>query len=140
MVTTRLNVGRSARVFVDINDAQARRVFVRFADKDAKKRATKVLAKAITEAPVGKTGELRRGLRMNQSRNTRGRYETGYDVVSTAAHSVFVIKGTRPHKIVGNPLLGFFWPKVGSFVVFHSVQHPGTKANNFLGRALRAAR
>lgn len=128
------------RVIVNMNERSANRVFVKFADADAKKRATKVLAKAVTEAPVGKTGALRSGLRMDQSRDVRGRWSTGYDVISTAPHSVFVIKGTRPHRIEGNPLLGFFWPKVGTFVVFHSVQHPGTRANNFLGRALRAAR
>lgn len=132
--------GPHSRVIVDINDEQARRTFVRFGDADAKKRATKVLAVAKLEAPRGKTGALRAGLRMDQSRDTRGRYETGYDVVSTAPHTLYVIKGTRPHTITGNPLLGFFWPKVGRFVVFRSVQHPGTKANNFLSRALRAAR
>lgn len=132
--------GPNSRVIVDINDEQARRVFVRFADVDAKKRATRVFAAAKTEAPVGKTGALRDGIKMEQSRETSGRFETGYDVTSTADYSLFVIKGTRPHKIVGNPLLGFFWPKVGQFVVFASVNHPGTKANNFLSRALRKGR
>lgn len=139
MGTRELTFGRNSRVTVDIYDEKARRVFVRFADADAKKRAAKVLAAAVVEAP-SKTGKLRQGLRMSQSRDTRGRYETGYDVESTAPYSLFVIKGTRPHKIEGNPLLGFFWPKVGQFVVFHSVNHPGTKPNNFLSRALRKAR
>jgi hypothetical protein len=70
----------------------------------------------------------------------QGRYSTGYDVTSNAPYSIFVIKGTKPHTITGNPLLSFFWPRVGANVVFRSVQHPGTKANNFLGRALRKAR
>jgi hypothetical protein len=132
--------GPHSRVVVDINDEKARRVFVRFADEDAKKRATKVLAAAKFEAPRGKTGALRAGIKMDRSRDTRGRYETGYDVISTAPHTMFVIKPTRPHIITGNPLLGFFWAKAGRFVVFHSVHHPGTKGNNFLSRALRAAR
>lgn len=130
----------ATRVIVTTNQAETRRVFIRFADADAKRRATRVLGTARTEAPVGKTGALRAGLKMEQSRDTRGRWAAGYDVISTAGHTMFVIKGTRPHPIVGNPLLGFFWPKVGQFVVFHSVNHPGTKANNFLSRALRAAR
>lgn len=129
----------TTRVIVNMDERSVNRVFVRFADADAKKRATKVLAAAVAEAP-SKTGELRRGLRMSQSRDSRGRWSTGYDVISTAPYSMFVIKGTRPHKITGNPLLGFFWPKVGSFVVFHSVNHPGTRPNNFLSRALRKAR
>lgn len=140
MGTSIVPVGRSTRVVVQMNDAQAQRVFVRFADADAKKRAEKVLAVAKVEAPVGKTGALRRGLTLSQSRDARGRWSTGYDVTSNAPHSLFVIKGTRPHKIEGKPLLAFFWPKVGKFMILPSVNHPGTKPNNFLGRALRAAR
>lgn len=140
MTIFRTTVGRSSRIEVDMNDEQARRVFVRFADEDAKKRATRTLNFARLEAPVGKTGELRNRLDMSQSRDVRGRYSTGYDVNSNAPHSIYVIKGTRPHVIEGNPLLAFFWPKVGQFVVFPKVNHPGTKANNFLQRALRRAR
>lgn len=128
------------RVEVTTNQAQAQRVFVRFADQDAKRRATKMLKAAQSEAPVGKTGALRAGIRMTQSRDIRGRWAAGYDVTSNAPHTLFVIKGTRPHKITGNPLLAFFWPAVGRFVVFRSVNHPGTKANDFLTRALRAGR
>jgi hypothetical protein len=140
MAVTRTNVGRSTRIFVDMDENATRRVFINFADKDADKRATKGLRLAQIEAPVGKTGALRRGLRKTQSRDVRGRWATGYDVTSTAPHSLFVIRGTRPHTITGNPFLSFFWPKLGRNVVFRSVRHPGTKANNFLGRALRAAR
>lgn len=138
MTVTRTNVGRS-RVIVDIDDEKARRVFLRFADADAKKRAERVENLAKIEAP-SKTGELRRQIRTSQSRDVQGRYSTGYDVTSNAPYSIFVIKGTRPHKITGNPLLAFFWPKLGRDVVFRSVQHPGTRPNNFLSRALRAAR
>lgn len=138
MTVTRTNVGRS-RVIVDIDDEKARRVFLRFADADAKKRAERVEKLAKIEAP-SKTGELRRQIRTSQSRDVQGRYSTGYDVTSNAPYSIFVIKGTRPHTITGNPLLAFFWPKIGANVVFRSVQHPGTRPNNFLSRALRAAR
>lgn len=138
MTVTRTNVGRS-RVIVDIDDEKARRVFLRFADADAKKRAERVEKLAKVEAP-SKTGELRRQIRTSQSRDVQGRYSTGYDVISDAPYSIFVIKGTRPHTITGNPLLAFFWPKIGANVVFRSVQHPGTRPNNFLSRALRAAR
>lgn len=140
MAVVRTNVGRSTRVIVDINDEKARRVFIQFADADAKKRAHKVEDAAKSEAPVGKTGDLRAGIKTTQSRDVQGRYSTGYDVTSNAPYTLYVIKGTRPHKITGNPLLAFFWPKVGANVVFRSVNHPGTSANNFLGRALRRAR
>lgn len=128
------------RVEVTTNQAETHRVFMRFADKDAKERATKVFKKAKTEAPVGKTGALRAGLKLQQSRDTRGRWASGWEVVSTAAHTLFVIKGTRPHRIEGKPLLAFFWPVLGRNVVFRHVNHPGTKANDFLTRALRAGR
>lgn len=130
----------ATRVIVTTNQSESRRVFIRFADADAKLRATKVLKAARVEAPIGKTGELRNGLRMEQSRDVKGQWASGYDVLSTAPHTLFVIKGTRPHKITGNPFLAFFWPKVNSFVVFRSVQHPGTRANDFLSRALRKGR
>lgn len=139
MSVTRTNVGRSTRVLVDMDENKSRRVFLQFADKDAKQRAERVFKAAKAEAPE-KTGALRRGLRLGQSKDVRGRWSTGYDVTSTAAHTMFVIKGTRPHTITGNPLLSFFWPKVGRNVVFRSVQHPGTKPNDFLSRALRRAR
>lgn len=138
MTVTRTNVGRS-RVIVDIDDEKARRVFLKFTDVDAKKRAERVEKLAKVEAP-SKTGELRRQIRTSQSRDVQGRYSTGYDVTSNAPYSIFVIKGTRPHTITGNPLLAFFWPKLGQNVVFRSVKHPGTQPNNFLSRALRAAR
>lgn len=128
------------RVIVTSNESETRRVFVKFADKDAHERAGKILKAAQREAPVGKTGALVRGLRREQSRDTRGRWAAGWEVVSNAPHTLFVIKGTRPHKIEGRPLLAFFWPKAGANVVFRSVNHPGTKANDFLSRALRAGR
>lgn len=140
-MTTHTQVfGPHSRVIVSINDSQAQRVFIKFTDVDAKKRASRVFTFAKADAPVGTTGALRDGIRLNRSRDTRGRYATGYDVESTAPHTLYVIKGTRPHKIEGNPLLSFFWPKVGRNVVFRSVNHPGTRANNFLSRALRKAR
>lgn len=139
MTTTRAQSGRSS-VTVEFNDAQAQRVFVRFAKEDAKKRAQKVLRAAKQEAPVGKTGELANSITVTQSRETTGQWSAGFDVTANAPYAVFVHEGTRPHKIVGHPLLAFFWPKVGRFVAFHSVNHPGTKPNRFLVRALRRAR
>lgn len=136
----RTQAGRSTRIEVDIHDEQARRVFVRFADADAKKRAERVLKFARSEAPHGKTGDLRNSLNVSQSRDIRGRYSTGYDVAADTPYALYVHEGTRPHVIEGNPLLGFFWPKVGQFVVFPRVNHPGTKPNRFLTRALRRAR
>lgn len=49
----------------------------------------------------------------------------------------FIIRGTRPHAIVGNPNLAFQWIKNNVFVITPRVNHPGTHPNNFLLEALR---
>lgn len=48
-------------------------------------------------------------------------------------HSEFVLEGTRPHRIEGNPL-AFEWH--GEQVFFMHVNHPGTEPNDFVARAL----
>jgi hypothetical protein len=47
---------------------------------------------------------------------------------------------TKPHIIeaVNAKALYFFWDKVGDFVFFKRVKHPGTKANPFLDRAIKS--
>lgn len=59
-------------------------------------------------------------------------------IIAVPPHAIFVIKGTKPHVIKAKraPKLVFFWRKVGRVVSFASVNHPGTKANNYLDRAL----
>lgn len=102
-----------------------------------KGKALAIAARSRQYAPV-KTGALRAGIGVEQSRQVSGRYQSGYDVVSKAPHSVFVIKGTRAHKILPTQgkMLRF---TVGGQVVFaRSVNHPGTKANDFLTRATLA--
>lgn len=101
-----------------------------------KARSVAVFARRF--APV-KSGRLRAGIGVEQSREATGRYKVGYDVVSKAAHSVFVVKGTRPHVIRPKSNSGVLRFMVGNTVVFaRSVNHPGTKANDFLDRALVA--
>lgn len=48
-------------------------------------------------------------------------------------------EGTRPHVIRARarPRLVFFWQKAGRVVAFKQVNHPGTKPNRFLVKALR---
>jgi hypothetical protein len=50
----------------------------------------------------------------------------------------FVNFGTVPHIIeaVNANALAFYWEKVGDFVFFKRVKHPGTKANPFVERAI----
>lgn len=59
-------------------------------------------------------------------------------VVAVPEHAIFIIKGTDPHVIRARnaPRLVFFWKKVGRVVSFKSVNHPGTRPNNYLARSL----
>ena len=94
------------------------------------------------EAPVGKPAFDWEG----QPTNTPGalrdsiRFDLDGLTASFAAidYASFVIGGTSPHVIQGNPLLSFDWDKAGGFVVLASVRHPGTAPNDF--RAAAAAR
>lgn len=101
-----------------------------------KGKSEMVKVKARQFAPVGKTGNLRRLIRVEQARTLVGRFESGYDVVSAASYSKFVHDPTRAHTIHGNPLLVF---QIGSQTIFTpKVEHPGTKGNPFLLNAARA--
>lgn len=44
-------------------------------------------------------------------------------------YASYVSEGTDPHQIDGNPVLSFYWPKIGKVVTVRSVQHPGTAPN-----------
>lgn len=64
-------------------------------------------------------------------------------VGNDAPHVVFLVRGTRPHVIRPKPSnprgrLFFFWEKVGHYVSPKQVNHPGTKANDFMQRAVIA--
>jgi hypothetical protein len=46
-------------------------------------------------------------------------------------YASFSEEGTQPHRIDGNPLLAFYWPKAGRVVVVRHVNHPGTRAQKW---------
>ncbi len=48
--------------------------------------------------------------------------------------------GTRPHVIEGNPILAFYWERLGQTVFFRRVNHPGNKAYRFLARSFAEMR
>lgn len=100
-------------------------------------KASLALTKARQYSPV-RTGRNRASLRLEQSREDTGRYKTGYSVSANMPYSGYISKGTKPHPItpVNAKLLRF---QVGSTVVYaRRVQHPGTKPNRYLERALYA--
>lgn len=75
-------------------------------------------------------------------------------VVSSAEHGVTILvgsddpvslwvhEGTVPHVIAARraPMLVFYWKRLGRVVRFLAVNHPGTKPNRFLIRALTTVR
>ena len=44
--------------------------------------------------------------------------------------------GAQPHPIEGNPILAFFWEKLGQQVFFRHVNHPGFKGIRAMERSL----
>ena len=61
-----------------------------------------------------------------------------YVVGSNVLYRWFVEGGTRPHEIEARTAkaLYFYFAKMGGWVFFKRVQHPGTEANPFITRAL----
>lgn len=59
-----------------------------------------------------------------------------FQVGSADPVALWVHEGTVPHRIDGNPLLIFYWSKMGTVVAFRHVNHPGTQPNRFLVEAL----
>lgn len=51
---------------------------------------------------------------------------------------IYFEQGTPPHKIFGNPVLRFFWDKVGKWVTFGKVNHPGQKDLRIMERSEKA--
>ena len=85
----------------------------------------------------------RRNRRSGQLRDSivkRIRPEGYVEVGSEDPIALLHHEGTPPHQITGNPRLVFFWPKVGRVVSFPKVNHPGTRPNPYLVRALDVLR
>lgn len=107
-------------------------------------QANKVAAHARLLAPKpgqGKgyaTGETLASIKVDGP--TVGRTGPEARVLSSTDHAVFVHEGTPPHTIKPRRAekLVFFWRKAGRVIFADKVHHPGTPANPFLVRALRA--
>lgn len=57
--------------------------------------------------------------------------------VPTASYAPFVEFGTQPHEILPSTKEALFWP--GAAHPVKAVHHPGTKANDYLGRIVSQA-
>lgn len=109
-----------------------------------KEQAEKVAAHARMFAPKpgqGKgyaTGETAASVRVRGP--VIGRSGPEVDVLSSTDHATFVHEGTPPHIIKARlaKKMVFFMRKAGRVIFDDKVFHPGTPANPFLVKALRA--
>jgi Bacteriophage HK97-gp10, putative tail-component len=99
-----------------------------------------VRAALKAEAPVGKTDlSGRKGGRLRDSiRYERETAVGSVTMVFTAnvPYAGFVIEGTGPHVITASAARALQFEFQGAVTYRRSVQHPGTKANDFPERAL----
>lgn len=97
------------------------------------RRVRRVEAEAIRRAPGGMKARIRAQIR----RGPTGDFQGIIKVEHPAA--LYVLNGTRPHRIVPRTKKALRFTVGGQVVFATVVNHPGTKANNFLKDALRAA-
>lgn len=91
------------------------------------KGVTNIIERNMFDVTPVKTGALKSSIRKSIVGNS-GIVET------TAGYGKFVDEDTGPHKITGNPLLAFIWR--GKLTIRHSVNHPGTKGQQFRRKTL----
>jgi hypothetical protein len=90
----------------------------------------------VARAMVGvRTGKLRSSLHMRHMRDARGQYVwVGSKLDYALAHH----EGTAPRTITPKSGKVLRFVSRGQVVYAHSVQHPGTRANRYLTKALQA--
>lgn len=57
---------------------------------------------------------------------------TSFNIGSTAPYAIFLELGTRPHVILGNPILRFQGTRDGRIVFTKMVNHPGIAPRNII--------
>lgn len=102
--------------------------------RNMERRVRRVEAEAINRAP----GSVGQGIRVSIQRGPGGDFRGV--IRSTHPASIYLVNGTRPHMIFPRRPGGVLRFTVGGRVVYaRYVNHPGTKPNDFLRQALRAA-
>jgi hypothetical protein len=96
-------------------------------------------------APVGKTvnarGKQARSGALKDSVADRYSSSAGVsrvEIGTSASYASFVVKGTGPHVIVPRNARVLYFQVGGVGVFARRVNHPGTRANDFPGRAMKA--
>jgi len=84
-----------------------------------------------------KTGRLTSSMQKRSWQ--RGKFGWRGELKTTAPYALFVDGGTKPHKIAAKNVefLRFYWPRVGKWVAFKSVNHPGTRPAAFRAAAIQ---
>lgn len=102
--------------------------------RNMERRVRRVEAEAIRTAP----GRMGSTIRAQIRRGPGGDFQGVINVRHPAA--LFVLGGTRPHRIAPRRPGGVLRFTVGAQVVYaRYVMHPGNRPNDFLRKALRAA-
>lgn len=102
--------------------------------RNMERRVRRVEAEAVRRAP----GSMKQSIRVSIRRGPGGEFRGTVNVRHPAA--LYVTGGTRPHIIRPRRPGGVLRFTVDGQVVYaRVVHHPGTKPNNFLIEALRAA-
>lgn len=102
--------------------------------RNMERRVRRVEQEAIRLAP----GSMKLGIRVSIENGPGGDFRGR--IRSTHPASIYVLNGTRPHKIFPRRPGGVLRFNVDGNVVYaRYVNHPGNKPNNFLAEALRAA-
>lgn len=121
----------SLRIDLDTSDYDVKMSLFRNAipqfPAKAVKGSTDIIEKNMVQVVPVKTGNLRDSI-IKRVIGVSGIVET------TAGYGLFVDEDTKPHKITGNPLLAFPWR--GKIFIRHSVNHPGTKGQQFRRKTL----
>lgn len=128
------------RVDLDIDDGELRAVASDEGHRLVVRGTTRIRNAAVRFAP-SRTGALRRSIGLRITREANG--DTRGEVFAGASYAKFVHDGTRPHRIEPRRPGGVLrFPASGAGargVVFaRHVDHPGTRANPFLTRAMDA--
>lgn len=102
--------------------------------RNMERRVRRVEAEAIRLAP----GSMKLGIRVSLETGPGGEFRGR--IRSTHPATLFVVNGTRPHKIFPRRPGGVLRFQVNGQVVYaRYVNHPGNQPNNWMVEALRAA-
>ena len=123
---------------MSVDSSDLRREVDRYAGRIVRATASQLGDDLDQVVPSGRSdylGRPRRGPRLRDSRriNVSGKKAT---IRYTANHASFTDEGTAPHRIFGNPLLVFYWPKVGKIMYLPRVNHPGTAPQRWWTRTM----